>query len=829
MMARSMKRMALDTVESIYTQRITHFRRLLERTQSSSAQQLVALQAALDQERQRTAEIQRALDRVTKTRSLLPSTAASSVPTLNFGSQGFDIVSALRGDGFGGFDEDAIRGMLRVMRQADRMRLLHIVLEGCLPGDVPLMIALLERYAKTSFDIMTHLPPALSARVLAYLRLPELLTAELVSRKWLEMCRQEELYELLVRHLTRNDPVPVSEPDPPVNGAGGWRGLYHALYHRERNWAWGNPQSIKFLKGHTGFCTTLKLRGNKLLSGSYDETIRLWNIDTGEQEKCVKVKAVACIDYLVEHEVFAVGFHDIGRVQVISSLTWSTLQTLQGHLYGIRAVALSPTYMVSAGADKAIVVWEWRTGKKLVRFGQQINMCIGVQIMREDRIVSVTIDGAVRIFSISKREMISQFQLNALSIDDPIAAARLSTVGVGPNNMLQWFAANGRKMTCATKTVILHLTWADDPAPAAPSSDSVGTSPVPSALGSPSTVPPAFIGSPIGTSTPPTAASRQRRVSANASLILDNKNLKRTSLSLSTSTSLLASPTSSTPTKVGTPTTPSGSGIGMSTPSPLTMVQRRSSMLGSSTASRPSPSPRTSSLGVETLGSPSSMSNPKWQKELPTLDAVLETPDVSCGAVDPLKRRVVTSTRFSSRLGADRRMFVSTYDESRVNQNGDSANPSDDTDTTTDTDTDTSDDRDSSSSTSTPASSIAPAHALTGPLIHDLTDRPPITEITGAWSAIADEAALATPAGMEEMKLYGKSLPGGASSFKGLAVPDLNPMALALSHEKVVVGCTDGTIYVMNMVGHKFPVSAAREKGQVSSLVAGPDAELEAS
>lgn len=77
----------------------------------------------------------------------------------------------MRGDGFGGFDEDAIRAGLRAMRQADRMRLyvcllscvfftfsvlvslpnrgcevadqsvleserLHIVLDSCLPGDV---------------------------------------------------------------------------------------------------------------------------------------------------------------------------------------------------------------------------------------------------------------------------------------------------------------------------------------------------------------------------------------------------------------------------------------------------------------------------------------------------------------------------------------------------------------------------------------------------------------------------------------------------------------------------------------------------------------------
>jgi len=40
----------------------------------------------------------------------------------------------------------------------------------------------------------------------------------------------------------------------------------------------------------------------------------------------------------------------------------------------------------------------------------------------------------------------------------------------------------------------------------------------------------------------------------------------------------------------------------------------------------------------------------------PKLVAVVETPDVAVGAVDPRKRRVVTATRFSSRSGADRRV-----------------------------------------------------------------------------------------------------------------------------------------------------------------------------
>lgn len=40
----------------------------------------------------------------------------------------------------------------------------------------------------------------------------------------------------------------------------------------------------------------------------------------------------------------------------------------------------------------------------------------------------------------------------------------------------------------------------------------------------------------------------------------------------------------------------------------------------------------------------------------PKLVAIVETPDVALGAVDPRKRRVVTATRFSSRAGADRRV-----------------------------------------------------------------------------------------------------------------------------------------------------------------------------
>jgi pyrimidine and pyridine-specific 5'-nucleotidase len=68
-------------------------------------------------------------------------------------------------------------------------------------------------------------------------------------------------------------------------------------------------------------------------------------------------------------------------------------------------VALSSKNLVSAGADKALVCWDWRAGTKIVRFGQQTTVNIGVQLISAEegeRVVSVTIDGIVRVFSIRR-------------------------------------------------------------------------------------------------------------------------------------------------------------------------------------------------------------------------------------------------------------------------------------------------------------------------------------------------------------------------------------------------------------------------------------------
>lgn len=54
--------------------------------------------------------------------------------------------------------------------------------------------------------------------------------------------------------------------------------LYRSLHHLQSNLANALPQSVLFLNGHTNFVTVLMLRGRRLISGSYDESVRFWEL-----------------------------------------------------------------------------------------------------------------------------------------------------------------------------------------------------------------------------------------------------------------------------------------------------------------------------------------------------------------------------------------------------------------------------------------------------------------------------------------------------------------------------------------------------------------------
>ncbi|KAF5358268.1 hypothetical protein D9756_001238 [Leucocoprinus leucothites] len=125
-----------------------------------------------------------------------------------------------------------------------------------------------------------------------------------------------------------------------------------------------NPYHCLHLPGHDHAVRALAARGRTLVSGSYDCTVRIWDIITGEQKWVLAghTQKVYSVVLDVNRKQACSGSMD-GTVRVWSLLTGTCLHTLTGHTSLVGLLGLSPSYLVSAAADSTLRIWDPSTGE----------------------------------------------------------------------------------------------------------------------------------------------------------------------------------------------------------------------------------------------------------------------------------------------------------------------------------------------------------------------------------------------------------------------------------------------------------------------------------
>ena len=118
------------------------------------------------------------------------------------------------------------------------------------------------------------------------------------------------------------------------------------------------------LEGHVDQVTYASFSpdGLKIVSASRDETVRVWNAETGEV-----LQTLEGHDGPVMSAAFSPGGENIvsassdKTVRVWSAETGELLQTLEGHTSALMSAAFSPggENIVSASADETLRLWTW--------------------------------------------------------------------------------------------------------------------------------------------------------------------------------------------------------------------------------------------------------------------------------------------------------------------------------------------------------------------------------------------------------------------------------------------------------------------------------------
>lgn len=119
------------------------------------------------------------------------------------------------------------------------------------------------------------------------------------------------------------------------------------------------------MPAHTGFVKTLASGPEFLVSGSTDETVRIFDLRRRKDYGSLTCHSgsVSTLCFYKQKMLFSGG--EDGKIFVTRCADWETIMTLKGHSGGVNSVAVHPSgkLALSSGKDKMVKTWNLVTGK----------------------------------------------------------------------------------------------------------------------------------------------------------------------------------------------------------------------------------------------------------------------------------------------------------------------------------------------------------------------------------------------------------------------------------------------------------------------------------
>ncbi|MDY6988900.1 MAG: DUF4062 domain-containing protein, partial [Thermodesulfobacteriota bacterium] len=177
------------------------------------------------------------------------------------------------------------------------------------------------------------------------------------------------------------------------------------------------PANLKTLQGHTSWVASVSVTpdGRLAVSGSQDETVRVWDIETG---KCIKTleghrRVVTSVSVTPDGKrALSAGGGD-KKLRVWDIETGECIKSLEGHASWVKTVSVTPDgrLAVSGGNDRALRVWDIGTGECIKSLEGHTAPVNGVSVTSDGkRAVSVGRDETVRVWDIETGKCIKSLE-----------------------------------------------------------------------------------------------------------------------------------------------------------------------------------------------------------------------------------------------------------------------------------------------------------------------------------------------------------------------------------------------------------------------------------
>nr|CAG8481003.1 11975_t:CDS:2 [Entrophospora candida] len=263
-----------------------------------------------------------------------------------------------------------------------------------------------------------------------------------VSKNWYRL----SLDDMIWQHHSRLLFLPDSLPPRTRSTKNSWE----RFYRLQINWLKGSATKVMSFRAHNNSITTLKLRGDILITGSNNH-ICVWDMRTGKRKRTIDVGvAINCVDFSEQKDIIVCGpcFGEFGyKIFSLSNGELLGKFTDNHNQVGTQCISMNEE-LIALGTHKGIIhVLSLADERKIAQFEVFNDRQIaGIQLVGNNMVISVSsINGIIEVFNVKTHECIHKSTILKTSISsctiDYYSGAKCDILCIAPQGSvfhLRW-------------------------------------------------------------------------------------------------------------------------------------------------------------------------------------------------------------------------------------------------------------------------------------------------------------------------------------------------------------------------------------------------------